>query len=83
MLRNIAKLAPLRSINRRLVHSTATLSQYTAPLKEYDFVLNDVHNVEGHFKTLSKTGGELADKDTVQMILEASAQFSEEVRISY
>ena len=82
MLRNIAKLgklAPVRSMNRRLVHSTAALSQYTAPLKEYNFVLNDVHNVDEHFKTLKKTGGDLADKDTVQMILEASAQFSEEV----
>eukprot|EP00944_MAST-04C_sp_MAST-4C-sp1_P009713 g9713.t1 len=67
------------AFSRNLVHTTAATSQYIAPLKEYDFVLNDVHKVEGHFKTLEKTGGDLADKDTVQMILEASAQFAQDV----
>ncbi len=69
----------VQSLNKRWIHSTSTLSTYTAPLKEYDFVLNDVHNVGDHFKSIPKTGGELADDDTVQMILEASAQFSEEI----
>ena len=67
------------AFSRNLVHTTAATSQYIAPLKEYDFVLNDVHKVDDHFKKLEKTGGDLADKDTVQMILEASAQFAQDV----
>lgn len=50
---------------------------YKAPLRDIRFLMNEVLNYPAHFKTLSN--GELADTDTVDMILEGAADFCENV----
>jgi alkylation response protein AidB-like acyl-CoA dehydrogenase len=57
---------------------TTAVTQYKAPLREMDFLLNDVLDVESHFKKMKATGGEYVDKDTVLQILESHASFCEE-----
>lgn len=50
---------------------------YKAPLRDVRFLMNEMFDFQGHFKTLSN--GELADADTVDMILEGAADFCENV----
>lgn len=50
---------------------------YKAPLRDVRFLMNDVLDYPAHFKTLSN--GELADADTIDMILEGAADLCENV----
>ncbi|TXJ10393.1 MAG: acyl-CoA dehydrogenase [Acinetobacter sp.] len=50
---------------------------YKAPLRDVRFLMNEVFDYPAHFKTLSN--GELADPDTVDMILDGAADFCENV----
>lgn len=50
---------------------------YKAPLRDVRFLMNEVFDFSSHYKTLSN--GELADPDTVDMILEGAADFCENV----
>ena len=50
---------------------------YKAPLHDIRFLMNEVFDYPAHYKTLSN--GELADADTVDMILEGAADFCENV----
>jgi alkylation response protein AidB-like acyl-CoA dehydrogenase len=50
---------------------------YKAPLKDIDFVLNDVLNVQKHYQTLP--GGEEATPDMLDAILSECARFCENV----
>ena len=47
---------------------------YKAPLRDIRFLMNDVLDYPAHFKTLSN--GDLADADTIDMILEAKHDLS-------
>ena len=50
---------------------------YKAPLHDIRFLMNEVLDYPTHYKNLSN--GELADADTVDMILEGAADFCENV----
>jgi alkylation response protein AidB-like acyl-CoA dehydrogenase len=51
---------------------------YRAPLKEMNFVLNDVFDVESHYKKMEHTGGSEVDSEFVMQVMEAHASFCEE-----
>ncbi len=53
------------------------MPQYKAPLKDIDFLMNEVLHYPEHYQTLSN--GEAADADTIKMILESTAEFCEQV----
>ncbi len=50
---------------------------YKAPLRDIKFLTNEVFNYQDHYKTLK--AGENADAETMDMILQGLADFSEEV----
>ena len=50
---------------------------YKAPLRDIKFLLNDVFDYPSHFKTLRN--GDNADPETVDMILQGLADFTETV----
>jgi alkylation response protein AidB-like acyl-CoA dehydrogenase len=52
---------------------------YQVPLKEMNFLINDVHDFQKHYAKLENcTGAEFADEEMVRAICENMAQFSEE-----
>ncbi|NRA71803.1 MAG: acyl-CoA dehydrogenase C-terminal domain-containing protein [Gammaproteobacteria bacterium] len=53
------------------------MPEYKAPLKDIEFVMNDVLNFEQHYANLP--GGEEATPDLVNAILVEAAKFSEEI----
>jgi len=53
------------------------MPDYKAPLKDIDFILNDVLNIQEHYQTLP--GGEEATPDMVDAILEECGKFCENV----
>ena len=53
------------------------MPQYKAPLKDIDFLLNDVFDIQTHYETIP--GGEDASPDMVDMILSECAKFCENV----
>lgn len=50
---------------------------YKAPLRDINFLIKDVFDFQGHYKSLDS--GENADPETVDMILQGFADFSENV----
>ena len=52
---------------------------YKAPLREMNFVINEVHDFPGHYKTLEHQNGDQVDSDMVGMVLDSMGQFCEEV----
>lgn len=56
---------------------TFIMIQYKAPIKDIKFLINDVYKFQQHYQHIP--GGEEATPEMVDMILEASASFSEEV----
>ena len=50
---------------------------YKAPLRDIRFLMNEVFDYSAHYQTLSN--GELADSDTIDMILEGAADYCENV----
>lgn len=50
---------------------------YKAPVRDIRFLMNEVFDYPGHFKTLSN--GEAADSDTVNMIIDGAADFCENI----
>lgn len=50
---------------------------YKAPLRDIQFLMNDVLDYPTHYQSLKR--GDLADRDTVDMILEGAAEFCESV----
>ena len=79
-----SSVLPLR---RKVVLSAATTrgfhassrqaTQYTAPLSEIKFLVNDVHDVHEHYKGLENTGGALATEDMIDMVLGEMGKFCE------
>jgi len=72
----------LRSRVRRLAGQSAQLGRiqlglrrYHAPVRDMRFMISNVHNFEGHYKTLQSF--EPCDKETVDMVIEASAAMCE------
>jgi Acyl-CoA dehydrogenase, N-terminal domain/Acyl-CoA dehydrogenase N terminal len=63
-----AALLPNAAASTRSTH-------YVAPLEEVDFVLNDLLNVQEHYK---KVGAEEATPEMVTAVLEECSKFSEE-----
>jgi alkylation response protein AidB-like acyl-CoA dehydrogenase len=54
-------------------------STYTAPLREMDFVINEVQDFPSHWKALKHQNGEQVDSDLSGMILETMGSFCEDV----
>lgn len=84
MLRQLAATAPRRlaalrsaALRRAGFHSTASAAQYTAPMSEIKFMLNDVYKLQEHYAKLESTGGEHASEDMVDMVLTEMAKFAE------
>mmetsp|Transcript_3840 Transcript_3840/g.4662 ORF Transcript_3840/g.4662 Transcript_3840/m.4662 type:complete len:639 (+) Transcript_3840:170-2086(+) len=50
---------------------------YQAPMREIQFLMNEVNDFQGHYQKLEKTNGEQATPDMVDMILEEMGKFSE------
>lgn len=69
MARRAPDLARTQKVLRR--------SLYQAPLKEMQFLMNEVNDFQAHYKTLSHTNGEQATPDMVDMILNEMAKFAE------
>ena len=72
-LRGATRRAPLAW---RTAVSASSGRAYHAPVREMNFLLNDVHGFPAHFETL-KNGGEQCDKETMDMVIEASQQLCE------
>ena len=53
-------------------------TNYTAPLSEIRFLLNDVYDLPAHYNTLQNTGGPNADKDMTDTVLTEMAKFCEQ-----
>uniref|UniRef100_A0A7S2W844 Acyl-CoA dehydrogenase n=1 Tax=Mucochytrium quahogii TaxID=96639 RepID=A0A7S2W844_9STRA len=58
-------------------HVGRRFMSYKAPLREIQFIMNEVNDSAKHYASLEKSGGENATPDTVDMILEESAKFAE------
>ena len=50
---------------------------YKAPLHDIRFLMNEVLDYPAHYQTLSN--GDIADADTIDMILEGAADFCENI----
>jgi len=50
---------------------------YKAPLRDMQFLLNEVNDSAAHYEKLKHSGGDQATPDMVDMILQESAKFSE------
>mmetsp|Transcript_6548 Transcript_6548/g.12077 ORF Transcript_6548/g.12077 Transcript_6548/m.12077 type:complete len:639 (+) Transcript_6548:86-2002(+) len=50
---------------------------YKAPMREMQFLLNEVYDSEKHYEKMEKSGGHTATPDMVDMILQESAKFAE------
>ncbi|MEB3754340.1 acyl-CoA dehydrogenase C-terminal domain-containing protein [Acinetobacter sp. MD2(2019)] len=53
------------------------MTTYKAPLRDINFLINEVFDYQAHYQTLSN--GENADTDTINMILESAADYCENV----
>ena len=53
------------------------MATYKAPMREIQFLLNEVHDSTKHYASLKKSGGTAATPETLQMIIEESAKFAE------
>ena len=51
------------------------MAQYKAPLRDMQFVMHEVLNVENHYKSLPHFAE--VDRDLVNSVLETGAQFAE------
>ena len=49
---------------------------YKPPMREIQFLLNEVHDSSKHYAKLKESGGAVATPETVQMILDESAKFA-------
>ena len=52
---------------------------YHAPLREMNFLLYDVHNFEGHYKGLNEEVLTPCDRETVDMVVDATKTMCEDV----
>jgi len=50
---------------------------YQVNLRDMNFQISEVRDIDGHYKKLESTGGQNADPDMVQAILEESRKFAE------
>eukprot|EP01134_Creolimax_fragrantissima_P007735 CFRG7735T1 len=50
---------------------------YRAPLRDIRFTVNEVYNLQDHFKTLKNVDGESASPDMVDAVLDEFAKFAE------
>lgn len=68
-----------RVAGRQLARQTGQQARtYKTPSREIQFLLDDVYKVDTeHYPKLKHTGGESADKDTVDMIVEEMSKFAE------
>ena len=55
----------------------SAVRHYTAPMQEMKFLLNDVYDVDSHYKSLKMEGAESATPEMIDMILLEMAKFSE------
>lgn len=70
-------MSPLRTAPARGRGAGSAVRHYTAPMQEMKFLLNDVYDVESHYKSLKMEGAESATPEMVDMILNEMAKFSE------
>jgi alkylation response protein AidB-like acyl-CoA dehydrogenase len=55
------------------------LRAYTAPVRDIKFLVNEVYDFPEHYKTIPAVGGENATPDMVEMVIDESAKFAENV----
>uniref|UniRef100_A0A7S3PLQ9 Acyl-CoA dehydrogenase n=1 Tax=Aplanochytrium stocchinoi TaxID=215587 RepID=A0A7S3PLQ9_9STRA len=65
------------SVTALRLQSKMQVRNYQAPMREIQFLMNEVNDFQEHYKKLEKTNGEQATPDMVDMILEEMAKFSE------
>ena len=63
---------------RHISSTAAALDEYKAPMNELNFLLNDVLDIQSHYKGLAATGGEHATPDMVDMVLQEMGKFCEQ-----
>mmetsp|Transcript_4903 Transcript_4903/g.12542 ORF Transcript_4903/g.12542 Transcript_4903/m.12542 type:complete len:640 (+) Transcript_4903:55-1974(+) len=76
MLSKLAIRGGRGAISRQAPRGTRGIA-YKAPLREVQFLLNEVNDSEKHYEKMVRSGGPNATPDMVQMILEESAKFAE------
>jgi alkylation response protein AidB-like acyl-CoA dehydrogenase len=58
--------------------SSVPVRNYTAPIRDMNFLINDVYDFPSHYKTLTHSGGENGTPDMIQAVLEETAKFAEQ-----
>ncbi len=56
-----------------------SVRNYTAPLKDMKFLINEVYNFPEKYKEQKKIGGENATPDMIDSVLEETAKFAQDV----
>ena len=71
----------LTSQSRVLLSKLRNISvrNYTAPLKDMKFLINEVYNFPDTYKEQKKIGGENATPDMIDSVLEETAKFAQDV----
>lgn len=67
----------LRGVRRSLARG-GSARQYTVPVREIRFLMDEVFKVPEHYETLTESGGLDATPDVVEMIVDEMAKFSEQ-----
>ena len=68
-------LSTARRCGTRLAVTRVSTRSYHTPMREMAFIINDVHDFPAHYQTLKH--GEPCDKETMDMVLEATQQLCE------
>ena len=59
--------------------ATGSVRNYTAPIRDMKFLINEVHDFQSHYANMKNTGGAYAEPDMLDSILDESAKFSSNV----
>lgn len=71
-------LRSARSLASKALSVPRTFTRsYHAPLREMNFLVQDVYNLPEHYKTLKEQDGASADAESLEMMMEAMAGFCE------
>jgi len=67
------------TLSRRSNMMNMAARAYTAPVRDMRFLINEVYDFPKHYETLPNSGGEMTTPDMVDMIIDESAKFAENV----
>ena len=71
------RATPVSRTTSNGLHQQQLRTNYTAPMNEVRFLLNDVWDVPSHYEKMENTGGAYADKDMTDAVLTEMAKFCE------